>query len=183
MMNDFAIFPLPPGRLSTTMLMQSSGQICSQRRHPMHSSSAVSGSRLSRGTPRKRGARSGFSLGYSIVMCGRKWFLMVIHIPAKSSTRKNLLNRAARPFKPLPPLRPGSSARSLLQDEDESCHDDVGERDRQEPLPAEVHELIVPVPGKGPPNPDVQIQNREDLEGEPENPRQRGADEVEKVQA
>jgi len=47
----------------------------------MHSSSVVPGSRRKRGTPRNLGASSGFSLGYSIVMCGLKKFFRVIDNP------------------------------------------------------------------------------------------------------
>src|SRR5262245_30142907 len=148
MVNDFGYLPLPDGRLSTTMLMQLSGQICSQRRQPTHISSPFSGSRRSLGTPRNRGCRSGVSFGYSSVMCGLNWFLSVMSIPWIISIGNTLRINAFAVMRLL--------ASSLVpQYQHESGDHDVDQRQRKQPLPAEAHQLIVPVAREGPAQPDV----------------------------
>src|SRR6266581_4974082 len=128
----------------------------------MHSSSADSGWYRRRGTPRKRGDSSTLSLGYSTVMCGRNWFLSVTQRPTHSSSRRKVFSSC------LSSLVRGVSigrvtalivARSSSPGEDqdpESRADNVHDRQRDEPLPSEVHELVAAVARVGPPEPEVQ---------------------------
>src|SRR5882672_5904559 len=151
------------------MWMQSSGHTVSHRWHAMHSSSPFSGWKRRRGTPRKRGDSSTLSLGYSTVMCGRNWFLSVTHSPTQSSSRRNVLRNSLRP-----PVARASLGRvtalivppssSPGEDQDpEPRADHVDDRQGDEPLPPEGHELIVAVARVGPPEPDVHEQEERHL--------------------
>src|SRR5262245_7854710 len=52
--------------------------------------------------------------------------------------------------------------------DDYRADDQVGNRERQEELPADLHQLVVPVPRPGPAEPQEAIQKNDDLECEPE---------------
>src|SRR6266568_9281972 len=134
----------------------------------MHSSSPDSGWKRRRGTPRNRGDSSTLSFGYSTVMCGRNWFLSVTQSPTHSSSRRMVFRKSLTAEErrsatlwatPSPP------------DQDHQPRaDHVEDRQRDEPLPPERHELVVPVPRVGAAEPDVQEQEDRDLEEEPEGP-------------
>src|SRR6059036_709322 len=106
----------------------------------MHSSSPDSGWKRRRGTPRKRGDSSTLSFGYSTVMCGRNWFLSVTHSPTHSSRSRNVFRKSRRPEERL------STVLCVIRSPQEQHHqpraDDIDDRQGDEPLPPERHELV-----------------------------------------
>src|SRR6266850_2436835 len=156
-------FPFPSGFFSETMEIHSVGQMASQRWQAMHSSSRVSGSRRRRGTPLKRGANSSVSRGYSTVTWGRNWFRRVTAIPCHSSRRRNFVRISLSFF-----IRRLPGPLSLGQDHHEARGDDVEDRQRDHPVPAQLHELIVSVPGERSPQPEVDEKDQESLDAKPE---------------
>src|SRR2546428_9007586 len=117
--------------------------------------------------PRKRGDRSTLSLGYSTVMCGRNWFLSVTQSPTHSSRSRNvfrisfaLLVRGASTGRVVAPMTLPSPLHGGLDHDHETREDHVCDRQRDEPLPSQGHELVVAVARVRPAEPDVHEQKQ-----------------------
>ncbi len=125
--------------------------------HLMHRSSS------SRNMPRKRCAGSQRSSGYWTVTFFLNMFFAVMPRPANRSRSmilsRNRLDGAHRSS----PRR----ASSLIS----AGEDNVGQGERDHPLPAQVHELIEPVARERAAEPDVDEEEDEHLEDEPDRPR------------
>src|SRR2546427_1508835 len=67
-----------------------------------------------------------------------------------------------------PPNRRNSVISQSERQHERSRRDQIQDGRRQENLPAEPHQLVVPVPRERPAHPDVEEQNRADLDQEPD---------------
>src|ERR1051326_3815967 len=117
-------------------------------------------------TPRERGGRGEISSGYWTVTAWDTMWRMVIARPLSRPVPKVVFLRRVSS------LRAGSSFRRFGSDPPGELqgagHEDVGERYRDQHLPGEALELILPQPGEGPADPDQQEDDDEGLEEEPD---------------
>src|SRR3954463_15034830 len=131
--------------------MQSAGHAAAQSEHPTPFSSPFS-CRCSRCRPRKRGYSGRLYSGYCCVI----GFLKIcFSVTPKPRTESNGC---------------GLTRASLDQHHEEARHYRVDRRDREEHLPAEAHQLVVPQPRERRADPDEDADDQEHLEHEPERP-------------
>src|SRR5688572_33508644 len=99
-----------------------------------------------------------------MVTFGRKTYLSVSHMPLSSSWSRKLLAVRLRTVMTLPSL--------IRQQVEEHQHarrqHDEAERERQEHLPAEAHQLVVAVAREGRTHPQEAEGNEADLHREPD---------------
>src|SRR5437867_4839050 len=95
-------------------------------------------------------------------MCGRNWFLSVTQSPTHSSSRRIVFRKSFTAEErrsatiwatPSPP-----------EQDHQPRADHIEDRQGDEPLPPERHELVVPVPRVCAAEPDIQEQEDRDLE-------------------
>src|SRR4029453_13629901 len=133
--------------------MMSIGQSRAQSVHLMQRSMS------SRNMPRKRLAGSSRSSGYCTVTFFFSMCLKVRPSPANKSSSKM---RSRNPLTALIRLPPGQPQLHPAGQEH------VGKRQRDHPLPAQVHELVEAITREGAAKPDVDEEEDEDLEREPD---------------
>src|SRR5882724_10432564 len=141
--------------------MMSIGQSLAQRVHLMQRSSS------SRNMPRKRCEGSQRSSGYCTVTFFFIMFLAVIPKPAKRSSSMILSRKRLTAVMTEPQVTSGAMDQELDQPGDE----DVGEGQGDQPLPAQVHQLIEPVAREGAAEPDVGEEEDDDFQEEPDDSR------------
>src|SRR4030095_4801214 len=134
--------------------MMSIGQSLAQMVHLMQRSSS------SRNMPRQRCDGSQRSSGYSTVTGFFHMFLKVMPRPANRSRSMILsANRFSALNRPL-----------LNQELHQPGDEDVRQRERDHPFPAQIHELIEAVAREGAAEPDVREEEDGHLEEEPDRP-------------
>src|SRR5215216_3100028 len=131
--------------------MQSAGHAAAQSEQPTHFSNPFS-CRQSRWRPRQRGYTGRLYSGYCCVIGFLKICLSVTPKPRTESNGWGLMRA------------------SIDQHHEEGRRDRVHRCDREEHLPAEAHELVVPQPRQRRADPDEHADDEEDLEHEPERP-------------
>src|SRR5262245_24037105 len=147
--------------------MMSIGQ---SRAHSVH---LMQRSMSSRNMPRKRLAGSMRSSGYWMVTFLRRMCLKVNPRPAKRSSSKMRSRNRLTALIAVTSLAPGQPQLHRAGQEH------VGERQRDHPLPAQVHELVEAIAREGAAEPDVDEQEDEDLEREPDLAREADRQEAE----
>src|SRR5207302_6445130 len=116
-------------------------------------------------TPRERGGRGAISSGYCTVTALDTMWRMVIPRPLSSPVPNVAFLSFDSSFSVAPFLL--SPVGQLQRASDE----DVDQRQRDEHLPRELLELILPQTGEGPPDPDQQEDDEAGLDDEPYRPR------------
>src|SRR5690606_30441817 len=118
--------------------------------------------------PRKRGDCGVFSIGYISVYLGRNRYLSVSHMPCPSSTSRSVLNSQAME------LAVDGLFTSVALPRQEHVvighqrdHDDPRDRDRDEHLPAQPHDLVIAVARERGAEPDVATGEEGDLGQQP----------------
>src|SRR5882724_7683933 len=126
--------------------MMSIGQSLAQRVHLMQRSSS------SRNMPRKRCEGSQRSSGYCTVT-----FFFIMFLARKRLTAVM--------------TEPQVTSGAMDQELDQPGDEDVGEGQGDQPLPAQVHQLIEPVAREGAAEPDVGEEEDDDFQEEPDDSR------------
>src|SRR5207342_751260 len=142
------------------MVIASAGHTASHSLQAMQRSSPL-GYRRSACRPRKRGDCGVFSIGYISVYLGRNRYVPVSIRPWASSMSSRLLKKeTTRVISSLP-------RREHVVVHQQRRHEDPGDGDGNEDLPAQPHDLVVAVAREGRTEPDEATGEEADLQQQP----------------